>query len=260
MATGIGVGISSVFETTVGTSVPAFSNLYSLEFDGLNDRASINDNDIFTFNTGGQDDPFSFSMWIKFAAFGAQGLLSKDAAGQSEYAIATDASGNLFFRLFDANTTTNYIQVETNASVQVVGWQHFVFTYDGSETDAGLKIYIDDVVVAQTQSTTGAYTHGMDNTTATVVYGVWGRLRSYFGGNIDEVSCWDIELSAGEVTSLYNGGTPTDLTGSTGLIGWWRNGDTAGPSVYPTIQDYSSNSNDATMYNMTSGDIVTDVP
>ena len=83
---------------------------------------------------------------------------------------------------------------------------------------------------------------------------------TYSDGNIDEISLWGKELSSGEVSAIYNSGTPTDLSGESNLIGYWRNGDTAGTSVYPTIEDYSSNSNNGTMTNMASGDIVTDVP
>ena len=81
-----------------------------------------------------------------------------------------------------------------------------------------------------------------------------------FPGNIDEISLFDDVLSAAQVTSFYNSGTPTDLSGGSYLLGYWRNGDTAGTSVYPTIEDYSSNSNDGKMTNMASGDIVTVVP
>jgi hypothetical protein len=44
------------------------------------------------------------------------------------------------------------------------------------------------------------------------------------------------------------------------LLGYWRNGDPTGTGAFPTIVDQSSNSNDGTMTNMASGDIVTDVP
>ena len=52
-------------------------------------------------------------------------------------------------------------------------------------------------------------------------------------------------------------GEPTDLSGASGLIGWWRMGDTA---IFPTIPDASTNSNNGTMTNMSSGDITTDTP
>ena len=83
---------------------------------------------------------------------------------------------------------------------------------------------------------------------------------TYANGYMDELSFWDKALSGSEVTTIRNSGVPTDLSSEDNLIGYWRNGDTVGTSVYPTIEDYSSNSNDGTMTNMISGDIVSDVP
>ena len=236
-------------------------NEYSLEFDGSNDRCVIGDDDIFSFTTGGVDEPFSFSLWAKISGSGSdQGLIGKDAATGSEYIIALDSSDKVLFRLYDADTTNNYIQVLTDAALATGTWIHIVCTYDGSETQGGLTIYTNGIAPGQTASTTGLYNHGMDNTIAALSYGVWDRARSFYSGHLDELSCWDKELSSHEVTSLYNSGKPTDVSSIQGLIGWWRNGDTAGTSVYPTIQDYSGLGNDATMTNMASGDIVTVVP
>ena len=47
-----------------------------------------------------------------------------------------------------------------------------------------------------------------------------------YNGNIDEVAVWDSELSAGEVTAIYNGGKPKDLSGLS-PVSWWRMGEEA---------------------------------
>ena len=91
--------------------------------------------------------------------------------------------------------------------------------------------------------------------------------QDFFEGNIDEGSVWNKALTSAELVAIYNGGVPIDLltnagdyVSSSNLQGWWRNGDTAGTSVFQTIEDFSANSNDGTMTNMDSGDIVTVVP
>ena len=66
--------------------------------------------------------------------------------------------------------------------------------------------------------------------------------------------------SSAEVLAIYNSGAPTDLSGESGLVGYWRNGDPNGTAAFPTITDDSSNSNDGTMTNMTSTDFEADVP
>ena len=83
---------------------------------------------------------------------------------------------------------------------------------------------------------------------------------AYFSGNIDELAIFGSVKTGAEISSIYNSGTPTDLSGESNLVGYWRNGDTDGTSVYPTIEDYGPFGNDGTMTNMVSGDIVTVVP
>ena len=43
--------------------------------------------------------------------------------------------------------------------------------------------------------------------------------------NIDEMSTYNIALSQSQVTSLFNNGSPSDLTGHTGIEHWFRMGD-----------------------------------
>jgi hypothetical protein len=72
-----------------------------------------------------------------------------------------------------------------------------------------------------------------------------------WAGNVDEMSIWSTELTAAEVTEIYNSGNPSNLlvhseevlNGS--LVSWWRcgDGDTA-----PTITD-NKGSNDGTLTN-----------
>jgi hypothetical protein len=51
---------------TINTDIaPGFSNVYSLNFDGVDDYLQIGDQNIFSFGNGTTDSPFSFSYWIK---------------------------------------------------------------------------------------------------------------------------------------------------------------------------------------------------
>jgi hypothetical protein len=83
-----------------------------------------------------------------------------------------------------------------------------------------------------------------------------GYIRS--GGRIDEVAVWDNDQSA-NISSIYNGGSPSDLSMlSTEPNHWWRTGD---GDTYPYLQDSGTSANCIfQMYNMTSADIVSDVP
>ena len=89
--------------------------------------------------------------------------------------------------------------------------------------------------------------------------GSGGSAELFYAGNLDEASLWDAELTATDITNIYNSGTANDLSThakSGNLIGWWRNGD---GDTFPTITDQQGNSNGA-MTNMEVGDIVTDTP
>jgi len=79
---------------------------------------------------------------------------------------------------------------------------------------------------------------------------------------MDEVAIWDVALDSDAVSAIYNSGTPIALDSDSGdydnsgdLQGWWRMGE---GDTYPTITDNSTNSNDGTMTNMASDDIVGD--
>src|SRR5690606_8155900 len=80
-----------------------------------------------------------------------------------------------------------------------------------------------------------------------------------FDGRLAELAAYDKELSAGEVSAIYNSGLPPNLlsVGPTGnLIGYWRPGEHS----YPTVPDLSPSGNDGTMTNMAANDIVVDAP
>lgn len=82
---------------------------------------------------------------------------------------------------------------------------------------------------------------------------------SYFAGLMDEVAFYDTQLSAAEVTEVYNAGVPTDLmtlSSSTSLVHWWRcgDGDTA-----PTLLDVAGGAS-GSMTNMDATNFSSDTP
>ena len=63
---------------------------------------------------------------------------------------------------------------------------------------------------------------------------------------MDEVSVFDSELSASDVTTIYNGGTPNDIS-SLSPVSWWRMGEEANYSGGTwTLTDQGSGGNDGT--------------
>ena len=83
------------------------------------------------------------------------------------------------------------------------------------------------------------------------------EVKALRDSKVDELSFFNTELSASEVASLYNGGSPSNLANFTpGPAHWYRMGD--GDSA-PTLSDSIGNA-DLTMTNMSESNFVTDVP
>lgn len=219
-----------------GGGVTPFSNLYSLEFDGVDDMVPL----ASSVNMG---QAGSLSFWFKRSA--GAGVIMGEPSYTYKYLLYIN--GNLLYfraganyRLFNNTATTNALNTSD--------WIHIVFTRDVSATD--LKLYVDGTLT-QTQTT--------NNSSDFLLGGIGGVPTMTFGGiacKIDEVSCYDAVLDATAVSNIYNSGTPTDLTGTSNLIAWYRDGD---GDTFPIISDHVG-SNNGTMTNMLAGNIITDVP
>lgn len=254
-------------QSLVSTKTPAvFKNLYSLNFDGVDDYVNYGDSNTFSFGNGTSDTPFSMSIWFKMADISNMPIINKTTAvsAQREYYMYINQNDKLVMALFDTSTGGYIFASSTAAITSVQGsWAHVVFTYDGGGAATDMTIYLNGSSIALSTSSgtigSGSYV-AMENTAFPLHVGFFELISRYTNGNFDEFSMWNKELSSGDVTALYNSGKPTNLSGEAALIGWWRMGDPNGAAAYPTIVDQSTNSNDGTMTNMASGDIVTDVP
>jgi len=238
-------------------------NEYSLNFDGTNDILNCGDSNDFSFGNGTTDSAFSISAWINVSTllFAPKPIASKNESAEQEYTFYVASDGKLYFILYDTlggSSDHATIQSASAGTITTGSWFHVVATYSGNGSTSGMSMFVNGSALSTTASSNN-YT-AMDNGTGSFLIGHDQAGRKTFSGNIDEVSIWDKELSASDVTSLYNGGTPTDLTGMSNLVGWWRMGDPTGVAAFPTIVDQSTNSNDGTMTNMTFTDIETVVP
>ena len=238
----------------INTVETVWSNTYSLEFDGVDDYLNLGDSNSFSFGDGSTDSAFSVSLWAKLNDFSRAPLFAKS----EEYHILTSSTDVLRFRIMD-DSTSGYIQSRITAAISTSGWRNYIFTYDGSGSQTGMKIYVNGTYETQTQTASGSYT-AMENKTTDLRIGSSETESFYLDGNIDEFALFNIELSSAQATAIYNSGVPPDLSAHVGLQGLWRMGDPTGTSVFPTITDDSTNSNNGTMTNMSSSDITTATP
>ena len=227
------------------TDVPTFSKK-SIALDGVDDYVNCGTNLALLGSAT------TFSAWIKMTDATSFRVLHKGIAGNREYAFGVGTSDTLFLILY--NGSTNYIgKVSTSTMTSYQGqWIHICATYDGSTNASGITLYVNGSVFNSNSISGGSYTAPSGNSNGNVYIGRYNT--EYADGNIDEVSVFNLELSQSDVTSIYNGGVPNDIS-SLSPLSWWKcgDGDTA-----PILSDNGSGGNDGTMTNFTT--FSTDVP
>lgn len=140
-------------------------------------------------------------------------------------------------------------------------WNHVVVTCGGNLTSASheVKVYINGVSQTLTPADNS---NGVEFDSGPINPNIiqFGRNpgNQYMQGNkLDEFGFWNQELSSSQVSTLYNSGTPTDLTTYTPSAAHvYRFGD---GDTFPTISDNVGDA-DMTMNNMSSSSFVDDTP
>jgi len=177
----------------------------SADFGGTNEYVSIAYADSLSFGNGSSDSPFSITAWIKpDASTSGFRIVSKSDASNAEYVFATDGAGDLRVWICDS-TFSNYIGKKSTGGLTADTWEHVAMTYSGSGSVSGIKLYIKGSAVSLINTSTGSYT-AMGNHSMAVDIGrlVLSGGTSYTDGHMDDVAIIGKELSAGEVSSIYN--------------------------------------------------------
>lgn len=241
MANTIGWGQGAVNNTNswgqgakVGSS---FSNTQSIELDGVDDYVDCGS--ISAFNSA---STVSISMWCKKS--------STSGVNISVGSLVSSTNG-IWIQWFTDNTL--YFTIRNGAIMTTsyalsgdTDWHNIIGVYNG----ANAKIYVDGNLVV-----TGTNIPSSLSSTAGNNFEIGSLNGSFFtSGNIDEVAVFNSELSASDVTSIYNSGVPNDIS-SLSPVSWWRCGD---GDTSPTLTDNGSGGNDGTMNNFST--FSTDVP
>ncbi len=200
-------------------------------------------------------DAFSLVVWFKTISGATLTLMGKREDGGTDRGYQFLLDGG-FLRALLVNTGgSDEIDVVSDNLFDDGLWHQAVLTYSGGGAAANVTLYIDGLPLSVTVND-----DSLTGTTLDAVpfhFGARGTVPTdFFDGNLDDGAVYDKELSAGEITTIYAGGDPPDLTsvGPTGnLVGYWKMGDGA---TFPTIPDDSINANDGTMSGgMVAGDI-----
>jgi len=180
-----------------------------LRLNGVSEYLQIDDSDVFTFGNSTGDLPFSISAWIKmndatnFTIFN-KGVYNTDG----EYNFRTNASDKLVFAVYDESVADTHESMVSDSAITTHegSWIYVTGTYDGrggTSANAGLKLYLNDAVLASTGSDNGTY-EAMENLTGKPYIGKMDS--SYANGIIDEVRVYNKELTLAEVQKNYKHG------------------------------------------------------
>ena len=241
-----------------------FSNDYSLNFDEVD--ACIAMGDVLDMANDGTD-AYSISAWFKTTHTGShQFIVAKNLQGGWYNGYSLVMRGDLKIIYFMLGTVQSNARIQgktgTILSLNDGNWHHVCLTYDGSQVIGGFTLYYDGV----SQAITTEYNNTPNNVAnaADFMIGARGTGTSpafVFDGNIDETSYFTSELSAGDVTAIFNAGVPNDIS-SLNPVGWWRMGDEATWSGGREwiLTDQGSGANDGTSINMVEASREADVP
>jgi len=247
------IATHGILASSASAVAPSFSNTKSLVFDGVDDYVEAKS------TTLGLNSAISVSLWVKTtqSTSGFKQLIGEydwtDSSKRNWILYLSNSQNKLAFLLYNSlgQTVINKNVHATDANIDDGNWHHVLVTWDGTTNTNSFNMFFDGVNVKQaTPTKTGIRT---SDTPLLIADGTNGSVE--FEGNMDEVAVWNSDQSS-SVATIYNSGSPADLTSLSPLL-WYRNGDS---DTYPTLNDNGSGSNNGTMTNMTSGDIVTDVP
>jgi len=180
----------------------------SADFGGTNEYVSIADADSLSFGNGSTDSAFSLAAWVKSDTSGGTRIIVKGEGVPQEYAFTVSGGGVPGLSLYDENFD-NRIQSNSSTNITSGVWQHWAVTYDGSGSFTNGKIYLNGSAVSTTTASAGSYT-AMHNTSTPLDIGRFDvtisgtNYESFTNGHLDDVAVIAKELSASEVSAIYN--------------------------------------------------------
>ena len=233
--------MSSNYRSILNAQGSSFENTNSFIFDGIDDFVDMGD--VLNFE---RTDAFSISAWIKRGGTGVNDtIVSKmESSGNFRgYLVYISSTNVVKFVLRNVNMSSNRLFVDSTSTITDTDWHHILVTYNGSSNVSGVKIYIDGV--SDTLTTAGTLNATTLNSSS---FNIGSRNSNtlFATATIDEVSIFNTELTASDVTSIYGTGVPNDIS-SLNPLSWWRMGEEA---TYAggewTLTDQGSGGNDGT--------------
>ena len=234
----------------------SFSDSISFDLDGTNDYLEGSG----SFAQAWSVSQGSVSVWIKIDSVAANGLVfqltAEEGSNDQIFLLFNNAAGKI--RGAWKGSGTAYT-VDSSAGLEGDGnWHHFVMTWKSRDTTSSnnvVKLYEDGSL--QASNTIGSTVWA--ETPAVVGFGR-NSIQNFgqnWNGHLNDIAVFSDILTAVEVATIYNSGSPKDESSHSGLLAYYTmenysNGDTS-------LADDSSNSYSLTITNSTDIDS-TDTP
>ena len=210
-----------------GFEYTTIDNGFSMKFDGSSSYLQVAES---TDVINDFSNPWSISWWAKwdytpgFDCFYQFGSTSSPV----RYIIAWLNSTGIGWSV--GNSSAVGINYNIATGLNDGNWHHIVFTGNGNTSGSGvINVYVDGVLNTDTPISTGATASSSVMNNIGRGFGTTGR---FFNGQIDELSIFNVALSAGTIQAIYNAtannsGKVADLTETPeGLpSAWYRMGD-----------------------------------
>lgn len=238
----------------VPTIAPPIVECRSLVFDGVNETIDCTNNAAFDFSPG---NAFSIESWVKFDNLtGGRFIVSKwtrpTPTDIRAYYLSTN-SNKLRFAFFSSNTSA--IITETVNTLSTGLWYHLVLTYDGTGDASGVNMYINNV-----ENSTIIRNDLTGVTTNTEPLQIGGQDTFFTAGTIAKARVWNVELTAADVNTQYNGGTIQNTPVESGNLVVDTDINNATFGAQWSIPDLTSITGGYTSINMEEGDRVDECP
>ncbi len=197
------------------------------DFSGSGGHIIIPNQSAFEANSG------TISLWFNTPdlshndtnGHGGQGLFSRDSFefdGGGHLTLWLMPDGKVFVRHQD---TGNSYGITSSVSATVNTWHHVVYTWGGS----GMRLYLNNVLVA---SNTG-FTGGISGNQEPIILGAnsWvtddgqaspANLKDFYQGQLDDVRFFDIQISNGSVSNLFNQASYDCISCDTSLVAFYQ--------------------------------------
>lgn len=205
---------SSIFART---ATPAGNTTFpsrTIEFDGVNDWVQYADSDTLSFTDGsGTDLPFTVMAWVKLDnTTGQRCIASKEdfnGVNGSEW-VFNISGGRLQGIIAAATGNTGKIRNGNTTTLAAGTWYHVAFTYSGSETISGIKLWVNGVEEASYTTFVDTAMPGMSNTSAKYYLGISSGTQgiNYYDldGSLADLRHFAGEKTAQEINAIYING------------------------------------------------------